>query len=118
MTERKMTIDEDDKLDIVALKKAIFSMHPMEGEKSFGICSSLGGYPLFECCEKKVSPLAKEIGLGPTMFLMSSKALSCLFFILTLINLPVYLFYYSSNDYEVHSIPIDLFPKLSLGNIG
>lgn len=70
-----------------------------------------------KCCESPVSPLAKEIGLGPSMFLMSTKALSILFFFLTILNLPVYLFYYQSNDYAVQST-IDFFPKVSLGNIG
>jgi hypothetical protein len=73
---------------------------------------------MMKCCDSPVTPLAKEIGLGPTMFLMSTKALSILFFFLTIINLPVYLFFYQSNDYEVQNIPIDFFPKISLGNIG
>jgi hypothetical protein len=116
--ETRVTTMADDKLDSVALDKAINMYHPTNGGESFGICSSVGRYPMLKCCESKITPLAKEIGLGPTMFLMSSKALSVLFFFLTVINLPVYLFYYSSNDYEVQNIPIDFFPKLSLGNIG
>ena len=116
--ETRMTTIGDEKLDITALDNAINSMHPMRGEESFGICSRVGRYPMLKCMESPITPLAKEIGLGPTMFLMSSKALSVLFFFLTIINLPVYLFYYSSNDYEVQSIPIDFFPKLSIGNIG
>ena len=107
-----------DKLDSVALDKAIQMYHPKDGQKSFGICSRVGSYPIMKCCESSVSPLAKEIGLGPAMFLMSTKALSILFFVLTIINFPVYLFYYQSNDYPVENIPYDFFPKLSLGNIG
>jgi len=39
--------------------------------------------------------MARQIGLGPALFLMSTKAMAVLFFILMLINLPVIAFYYT-----------------------
>ena len=51
------------------------------------------------------------------MFLMSTKALAWLFFILTILNFPVYVFFWESNESAVHA-PQDYFAKLSLGNIG
>ena len=41
--------------------------------------------------------MAKEIGLGPTMFLISAKSLACFFLVLTFINVPTYMFFYASN---------------------
>ena len=61
--------------------------------------------------------MAKELGLGPAIFLMSTKALTLLFLVLTIINVPVYAFFYEANDGEVQT-PQDYFSKLSLGNLG
>lgn len=53
--------------------------------------------------------------------LMTTKSLAILFLILSILNIPVYLFYYTGNekgslDYETKLQ--DIFAKLSLGNIG
>ena len=53
------------------------------------------------------------------MFLLATKALAILFFFLTVINIPVYAFYYASNPTSVDSTSLqDYFASLSLGNIG
>ena len=53
------------------------------------------------------------------MFLMSAKSLSILFFVLTLINIPCYMFYYGSNPAtETIQTPQQWFNALSLGSIG
>lgn len=53
------------------------------------------------------------------MFLMSTKALSFLFFWLTVLNLPVFMFYYNSNPITIESPTIrDYFSHYSLGNVG
>lgn len=39
----------------------------------------------------------QQVGLGPTLLLMTTKALAYLFLFLTFLNIPVYLFYYSGN---------------------
>jgi len=41
--------------------------------------------------------MAKQIGIGPTMFLMSTKALAWLFLVISIINIPVMLFYSTGN---------------------
>lgn len=41
--------------------------------------------------------MAKQVGIGPTMFLLSTKAMSFFFLFLTILNLPVlYVFYNGS----------------------
>jgi hypothetical protein len=68
---------------------------------------------------KTPNKLAKEIGVGSTMFLMSTKALSFLFFWLTILNIPVFMFYYNSNPIEIEAPTIrDWFSHISLGNVG
>lgn len=86
----------------------------------FGICDTVGGHDFCCCCRtKQVSKMSKEIGVGATLFLMSTKSLSILFFFLTIINIPVYMFYYASHPASnTLSTPQDYFNALSLGNIG
>lgn len=52
--------------------------------------------PLFAYRIKKtewVTPCAKEIGLGPTLFLMTMRAFFFLFAFFAIINIPLFLFY-------------------------
>lgn len=44
--------------------------------------------------------------------------MACLFLILTIINIPVYMFYYSSNPNYAILSPADFFTSMSLGNLG
>jgi hypothetical protein len=80
---------------------------------SFGLFDRLGWLPYFDTCKTKkmvekekmlekdkekgnkteVSEMAQEIGIGPTMFLMSTKSLSMFFLLLTLINLSLMFIY-------------------------
>lgn len=68
--------------------------------------------------------MQQQVGLGPTLLLMTTKALAYLFLFLTLLNIPVYLFYYSGNvslsDNEQQSAIKfqNYFAMVSLGNIG
>ena len=108
-------IEDDDEISFVKLQRHINEYHPRDENQPFGICDHLGRYSL--CGRTKVSLMAKELGLGPAIFLMSTKALTLLFFFLTIINVPVYAFFYQANDVEVQS-PQDYFAKLSIGNLG
>lgn len=97
-----MHLDYDDKPSYVTLMAHIGAMHPRKvqdetGGRTFGICDELGYYPVCWCKQKPVSPMAKEIGLGPTMFLISAKALAWFFVVLTILNVPTYMFFYESN---------------------
>ena len=39
--------------------------------------------------------LAAELGVGPTMFLMSTRAMAFLFLVLTVVNIPLFSYYYA-----------------------
>ena len=109
------------------LKDHIRDSHPatITGEK-FGLCSSLGLMPVLECMSREPSELSQKLGVGPTLFLMSTRAMSWLFFFLTIINLPAFAYYYkgTSSDADGESTVntatgfSDYFKLLSLGNVG
>lgn len=53
--------------------------------------------------------------------LLTTKSLAILFLVLAILNIPVYLFYYTGNTQgskEYETKLQDVFAKLSLGNIG
>ena len=62
--------------------------------------------------------MATQIGLGATLFLLATKALSWFFFFLTIINIPVYVFYHNANPVE-QTKPwfLGYLNSFSLGNI-
>jgi len=89
----------------------------------FGVCEELGTLPICKRCVKDTSPMAKQVGVGPALFLMSTKALSWFFLFLTILNIPVMLFYGRGNGQgndasSIVSSPSDAFTVLSLGNVG
>lgn len=62
--------------------------------------------------------MAQQLGLGPSLFLMSTKAFAWFFFALALLNLPVMIFYGTGNSAGKLERPTDLFAILSMGNVG
>jgi hypothetical protein len=74
-----------------------------------------------------VSELQKEIGVGPSILLMSTKTILYMLFCLTILNLPVYYLLYTFNDdkdtcqdgTEEHETcsDMDLIAKISLTNL-
>jgi len=121
--------EANDQLSYSRLVNYYNTQHPMKTVKDsegqaksvpFGICDTLGGHDFWCCCRsEEVSDMSKEIGVGATLFLMSTKSLAVLFFFLTLINIPVYMFYFASHPASQSlSTPQDYFNALSLGNIG
>ena len=112
--------DEDDtKMDYATLKDYVNKVHPRNKGKKFSVCANLGGHNCCcNCCgSDNITELSKEIGLGASLFLMSSKALAYFFLLITIINIPVYYIMYSSSEAEAHTIQ-DYFSKLTLGNLG
>lgn len=113
--------EEAEAIDYADLNNYILNTHPRNKGEPFGLCDSVGSLPWL-CCgssDDRISAMSQEIGVGPTLFLMSAKSLAILFFVLTIINIPCYVFYFgSSADSASIKTPQDLFNALSLGNIG
>ena len=66
-----------------------------------------------------VTPCAREIGLGPTLFIMTHKALLYLFLFFFAVNFPL-MFFYAKGSGKPQDDPnfTDIFAKVSLGNLG
>jgi len=115
------TIELDEKAIEERVKKGL--LHEDEPEiafHSFSLCGTLGTLrPAMACCPMETTEMAKQLGVGPTLFLMSTKALSCFFLFLTILNVPVMAFYLSGNDSPVeYETVTDLFALTSMGNVG
>lgn len=91
-------------------------------EVSFGICENLGSLAFFKwCCGlDDTTEMAKQIGIGASLFLMSTKVFAIFFFILFLINIPVMIFYAGGVDHgeQAERSMFDYFSIMSLGNVG
>ena len=59
-------------------------------EVPFSMWDELGDLVPMKRCSKKTSPMSRQIGIGPSLFLMSSKSFAILFIILTVICIPFY----------------------------
>lgn len=93
--------------------------------EQFSFFERLGYLPFMSCMVSEPTQLAAEIGVGPTLFLMSTRAMAILFFILTFVNIPLFSYYYAgTKDDETGEIISksdsfdDYFSYLSFGNTG
>ena len=103
-------------------------MHPRDrkNKKKFDWWTS--DISFLPCCKSQVkksqwvTPVAKEIGLGPTLFLMTQKALTYLFLLFLILSFPLFFFYARGNGPAgsgVESKQItDYIAMISLGNMG
>ena len=66
---------------------------------------------------------AKQLGLGPTLYLFTMKALAYMFLVFAILSLPLMIFYSNGLGPQANLIPksgrfTDLLARVSLGNIG
>lgn len=86
----------------------------------------LSYFPLFESQvprNKWVTPVARELGVGASIFLMTMRAFAWLFLWLFIINLPLLIFYQGGGTNPEAQGPksfqfTDAFGAISLGNMG
>lgn len=111
--------------------------------KSFGLCDPVGSLLLTTYCkclkeklnsckdemekgkdeldgiqDNDVSPMAKEIGLGSTLFLMNVNALFYFFAFLTIVNIPLMVVFANGTSLSTNRGINSAFVSLSLGNLG
>ena len=87
--------------------------------RQFDLCEDLGYLPFLQSQEGQTTEMAKQIGLGPTLFLISTRAFSWFFVFLTIVNIPIFLFYSISNsDASQGESYQSIFSYFSLGNVG
>ena len=87
--------------------------------KHFGVCESLGSLPFLVCQKGEATEMAKQIGIGPTLFLMSARAFAWFFLLLSIVNVPLLLLYgFSREDTWLDADYLNVFSYFSLGNVG
>ena len=63
---------------------------------------SIGGFNFFQFKEHDsqvdITPLAKQLGLGPMVFLLRVKAMTYFFFFIMLLHIPLYGIYYNGGN--------------------
>ena len=98
-------LSESDKtVNLAKLIAHMDQVHPRnEDAENFGMMESLGSYenPYFKipCLKSEpITEMAKEIGIGPTMFLMSVKQLIKIFLVFTMLNMPIYVYLSKTHD--------------------
>ena len=87
---------------------AISHKPPMEDDdqnkkymkKTHSICSELGNFGFFHKPSNEVSDASLSIGIGPTLFLLSTKGLAWFFLILAIINIAPAYIYYKNSDHS------------------
>jgi hypothetical protein len=88
----------------------------------FSSCAKLGGYadPTCgcDCCPDPLSELAREINIGPSMFLMSTKEIMKFFFLLSLLNIPSYLFYHQAQHEQEPTDIVGWIASMNMGQLG
>jgi hypothetical protein len=144
--------EDDEKISYIKLKGHILQAHPhTAAEKTFGVCDAIGTLPMCNCCFEReevahdprmkgttyvvrITPLAQQLGLGATLFMMTTKAMFWFFFWMSILNIPTMMFFYSGNVASIEAAEavsgeaIDedaggfdvaqMYGRLSLGNIG
>jgi len=112
-------------LSYTKVREHIYQHHPhyREEKAKFDWWNvDIGTLPFLSRWIKKaewVTPCAKEIGLGPSLFLMTQRAFFWLFLFFAIINIPLFLFYVAGNGTEsTGGNFVTMFGKMALGNIG
>lgn len=114
---------------MIELQKHIEILHPIKQvvdpltnetkTVSFGIFEDVGTLPLLERWKKDTTPLAQQIGIGPTLFLLTTRTLGYFFLFLTLVNLPILHLYQGTNPGGAKSeVYNNIWARYSMGNIG
>lgn len=102
--------NDSQKISYTKLKAHIDTMHPRKEDpvskklEVFSVCDDVGAGNWCPCCHAvdedgdkliKITHLDEQVGLGTTLFLQKARALMLLFLLLTILNIPVLLFYFT-----------------------
>jgi hypothetical protein len=110
------------------VKRHQYRFHPRDREEKkkfapFG--ADISFLPISSAQIKKeewVTNCAREIGLGPALFIMTQKAFMYLFLILVIINLPLFFFFVRGGAPETDGVQSNQFSdklaRMTLGNMG
>ena len=87
----------DQGLSLSALLNYIRQNHPKKTNLEFWpILENTGS--LFSLGSAKIPKVLKDIGLGASLYLLTLKAFCVLFFIMSILNIPVFMIFNSGNE--------------------
>ena len=90
--------EPDEIMSVAKLKNHIRQNHCKEtNEKDFSLFENIGDLVEYEH-GKDIPPILKEIGLGASLYLLTLKAFTKLFLVLLLINVPMIVLYFQSEN--------------------
>lgn len=116
-------------LSVSQLQKHIHATHPKRVNdktseyKNWSICENIGSLINLNCCtERKIYDVSKNLGLGPSLYLISLKAYIKLFFVLSLMCIPSIVVLMSGDQIEDMGLNdgslFELLSRTTLGNFG
>jgi hypothetical protein len=87
--------ENEERISYDKLKKHISELHPRDNkDRIFSMFDRISLLPVMNCWIQEPSELQKQLGMGPTLFLMSTRFMAWLFLLLTIINIPVFAYYF------------------------
>lgn len=126
---RAKKFEDQEKISYQELMKYIYKVHPTKitgqglevRREKFGVCESLGSLQMCTCKQnraKETTQMARQIGVGPTLFLMTTKAFSQLFFFLSILYIPLIFIYLVGNPHDSTNFwQENIFVQTSLGHL-
>jgi len=84
----------------------------------FGVMENLGTLSPIKALLGQTTPMARQLGVGPSLFLLSTKAFAWFFFFLTILHIPIFRYYYYGRQDAEQGSSGSFFTDYSLGNVG
>ena len=117
----------DKNIQFLKLQRHIEMQHPTKTRKlpdntseqvPFGVCENLGTLSPIKALLGQTTPMARQLGVGPSLFLLSTKAFAWFFFFLTILHIPIFRYYYYGRQDAEQGSSGSFFTDYSLGNVG
>ena len=118
--EIKQKLLKENDLSVINLKQHIMQNHSKRNiDQNWSYCKSTK--TLFDWTgDRKIPQFMKDVGLGPSIYLLTLQNLSRLFMFITLIHLPVFFLFYAGDekDYRQPGQVTSMLNMFSKGNLG
>ena len=99
--------------------KTVTSADGKTSEKvPFGVLENLGTLSPINSMLGETTEMARQLGVGPSLFLLSTKAFAYFFLFMTVLHIPVFRYYYYGRPDAEQGSSGSIFTDYSLGNVG
>ena len=114
------TVEQECSLSVQLLKNHIRQNHPLKSNDKWWPLLSYPGAFFSTEPKRDIPDFIRDIGLGPSLYLLTLKALCKIFLSLTILNLPAFYFFYcgtESKNRDLSSMS-QFFAQFAMGNLG